>query len=66
MSHQAKKIQGSCMFVDFCSLGRAIVVIIGAIAEFERNVIIERVRARHAARQTRRPAYRPAADRCRS
>jgi len=38
-------------------LGRAIVVIIGAVAELERNLIIERVR-RHAARQTGRPIHR--------
>ena len=31
-------------------LGRAIIVIIGAIAELERNLIVERVRARHAPR----------------
>lgn len=36
-------------------LGRAIVVIIGAIAELERNLIIERVRARHASGPAGRP-----------
>jgi DNA invertase Pin-like site-specific DNA recombinase len=48
-------------------LGRAVVIIIGAIAELERNLIVERVRAgmrraklegRHAPGQTGRPAYR--------
>jgi DNA invertase Pin-like site-specific DNA recombinase len=38
-------------------LGRAVVVIIGAIAELERNLIIERVRA-GMRRQTRGPAHR--------
>ena len=38
-------------------LGRALVVIIGAIAELERSLIVERVR-RHAARQAGRPAHR--------
>ncbi len=39
-------------------LGRAIVVIIGAIAELERNLIIERVRA-GMRRTARRPTHRP-------
>jgi DNA invertase Pin-like site-specific DNA recombinase len=38
-------------------LGRAVVVIIGAIAELERNLIVERPR-RHAAGQARRPSHR--------
>jgi DNA invertase Pin-like site-specific DNA recombinase len=41
-------------------LGRAIVVIVGAIAELERNLIVERVR------QARRPAHRKAAAHTRS
>ena len=40
-------------------LGRAMVVIIGAIAELERNLIIERVRAGMRRAQPRRPADRP-------
>jgi DNA invertase Pin-like site-specific DNA recombinase len=42
-------------------LGRAIVIIIGAIAELERNLIIERVRAgmRRGPPTPRRPPYRP-------
>ena len=46
-------------------LGRAVVVIIGAIAELERNLIIERVRA-GMRRAPRRPAHRPAFPRARS
>jgi len=40
-------------------LGRAIVVIIGAIAELERNLIIERVRAGMRRARLGRPAHRP-------
>ncbi len=47
-------------------LGRAIVIIIGAIAELERNLIIETSTGRHAAGEARRPAHRPAAHRPRS
>jgi DNA invertase Pin-like site-specific DNA recombinase len=44
-------------------LGRAIVVIIGAIAELERNLIVERVRAgMRRARLEGRPIGRPALD----
>jgi len=44
-------------------LGRAIVVIIGAIAELERNLIIERVRAgMRRARLEGRPIGRPALE----
>jgi DNA invertase Pin-like site-specific DNA recombinase len=38
-------------------LGRALIVIIGAIAELERNLIIERVRA-GTPRPPRRPSHR--------
>ena len=49
-------------------LGRAIVVIIGAIAELERNLIIERVRAgmRRAGFEGRQIGRKPARDRPRS
>ena len=40
-------------------LGRAIVVIIGAIAELERSLIVETGARRHAARTSGRSAYRP-------
>lgn len=46
-------------------LGRAIVVIIAAIAELERNLIIERVRA-GMRRPPRRTAHRAHASECRS
>ena len=46
-------------------LGRAIVVIIGAVAELERNLIIERSARRHAARPSRRPPHRTPASRSR-
>jgi DNA invertase Pin-like site-specific DNA recombinase len=46
-------------------LGRAVVAIIGAVAELERNLIVESPR-RHAPRQTRRPSHRPQAPQSRS
>ena len=42
-------------------LGRAIVIIIGAIAELERNADRRAGARRHAARQARRAAHRPQA-----
>ncbi len=51
-------------------LGRAMVVIIGAIAELERNLIVERVRAGMRRARLEGPAHRPAPTqrrpRCRS
>jgi hypothetical protein len=47
------------------ALGRAVVIIIGAIAELERNLIIERV-GRHASGPAGRQAYRPSSARHRS
>ena len=46
-------------------LGRAVVIIIGAIAELERNLIVERVRARHAPGPARRTVHRTPAIRYR-
>ena len=44
-------------------LGRAVVIIIGAIAELERNLIIETGTGRDAPRPVGRQAYRPPATR---
>ncbi len=47
-------------------LGRAILVIVSAMAELERCIIIERVKVRHAPGKARRATDRACAARCRS